>query len=254
MTELVDLITAGSIDQLFDSGEHERALAQATTSADRHTASGHALCLAMVRTTQIRILTLRGRAAETAQWLDWLENTSRDDGDIESIVIGLGTVAAARAALGRHDAAARLLTEVEASPDSRSSHFYGACLPTLVRTALNVPDPELADRLVAGVEPRFPITEHALVAVGAMLAEARDELQAAAAGYGQAAQRWQQFGVVPEQAYALLGQARCLTSLARSAEATQALHQARAIFEPLQAAPALAEIDTLLHQADALTA
>jgi class 3 adenylate cyclase/tetratricopeptide (TPR) repeat protein len=254
MTELVDLMTAGSIDLLFDSGEHEQALAQATASADRHRASGNVMCLTWSRTTQIRILILRGRAAETAPWLDSQETTCREDGDIENVVLGLGTIAAARAALGQHDAAATLLSEVEANPDSRPSQFYGTHLPTLVRTALTVAGPELADQLVAGVEPRLPVTEHALVAVGAMLAEARGELQAAAEGYAQAAQRWQQFGVVPEQAYALLGQGRCLPSLARSAEATQALEQARAIFEPLAAAPALAEIARLLHQDGALTA
>jgi hypothetical protein len=64
----------------------------------------------------------------------------------------------------------------------------------------------------------------------------------------------QQFGLIPEQAYALLGQGRCLTALDQPAEATRALVQAREIFDTLKAAPALAETDALLHQAGALTA
>ena len=124
----------------------------------------------------------------------------------------------------------------------------------MVRTALTIGNPELAERLVAGVEPRTTIAEHALVAVHAALAEAGGDAQAAADGYAEAAERWQQFGVIPEQAYALLGQGRCLTALGQPAEATRALVQAREIFDTLKAAPALAETDALLDQASALTA
>ncbi len=124
----------------------------------------------------------------------------------------------------------------------------------MVRTALAIGNPELAERLVTGVEPRTTIAEHALVAVHAALAEASGDAQAAADCYAQTAERFQQVGVIPEQAYALLGQGRCLTALGRRTEATRALVQARELFETLKAAPALAEIDALLDQAGALTA
>jgi hypothetical protein len=65
--------------------------------------------------------------------------------------------------------------------------------------------------------------------------------------------RWQAFGVVPEQAFALLGQGRTLTQLDRTNEATAVLQQAREIFTQLKAAPALAEVDQLLGQATALS-
>ena len=45
----------------------------------------------------------------------------------------------------------------------------------------------------------------------------------AAEGYAEAAGRWERFGVVPEQAFALLGQGRCLTALGQATEATHAL-------------------------------
>jgi hypothetical protein len=61
------------------------------------------------------------------------------------------------------------------------------------------------------------------------------------------------FGVVPEQAFALLGQGRCLLGLSRPNEAAPILQHARKIFERLQAAPALAETDALLAQATALS-
>jgi hypothetical protein len=122
----------------------------------------------------------------------------------------------------------------------------------LVRTAAGLGDHGLALRLVAGVEATNPQAEHALAASNAILAEAQGDLPAAE-GYAEAADRWRQFGVVPEEAFALLGQGRCLAALGCPADATQPLRQARDIFGTLQAAPALAEIDALLQQATALS-
>ena len=75
---------------------------------------------------------------------------------------------------------------------------------------------------MSGLEPRTPYAEHALVAANAALTEARGDLQAAADAYADAADRWERFGVVPEQAFALLGQGRCLLGLSRPTEATRA--------------------------------
>jgi hypothetical protein len=85
------------------------------------------------------------------------------------------------------------------------------------------------------------------------LAEARGAHQPAADAYVGAAERWERFGVVPEQGLALLGQGRCLLALGRPADATHALRTAREIFHMLKAAPALAETDALLQQASAIS-
>jgi len=122
-----------------------------------------------------------------------------------------------------------------------------------VRTALQIGEPALAERLVAGLEPRYPYAEHALVAANAALTEARGDLPAASDAYADAADRWERFGVVTEQGFALLGQGRCLIGLSRPTEAALVLQHAREIFERLQAAPALAETDELLAQATALS-
>ncbi len=106
---------------------------------------------------------------------------------------------------------------------------------------------------MSGYEPRYPYREHGLVAAGAALTEARGDLQAAAEGYADAADRWDRFGVVTEQAFALLGQGRCLVGLSRPTEASPVLQRARKIFDRVHAAPALAETDALLQQATALS-
>jgi hypothetical protein len=119
----------------------------------------------------------------------------------------------------------------------------------MVRTALQIGEPALAERLVDGLEPRYPSAEHALVAANAALTEARGDRSSAADAYADAADRWERFGVVTEQAFALLGQGRCLLGLSRPTEASAVLQHAREIFERLQAAPALAETDELLAAA-----
>ena len=158
------------------------------------------------------------------------------------------------AGLGQGEVAAALLTEIESYPGAREQQpNYNIMLPTMVRTALGIGEPALAERLVAGLEPRYPYAEHAVVAANAALTEARGDLSSAADAYADAADRWERFGVVPEQAFALLGQGRCLIGLSRPTEAAPVLQHAREIFERLQAAPALAETDALLAQATALS-
>ena len=85
------------------------------------------------------------------------------------------------------------------------------------------------------------------------LTEAQGNVQAACEDYAETAQRWRRFGVVPEQAYALLGQGRCLAGLGRPTEGTVALQEGRRIFGTLKAVSALAEIDSLLAGAIAIT-
>jgi hypothetical protein len=103
------------------------------------------------------------------------------------------------------------------------------------------------------VDVRTPYAQHALVSVHAALAEADGELETALTGYEDASGRWERFGVVPEQGFALLGQGRCLLGLARPIDAVPVLQRAREIFERLGAAPALAETDSLLQQATPLS-
>jgi hypothetical protein len=104
---------------------------------------------------------------------------------------------------------------------------------------------------MAAPETRTPYAKHALLAAEATMSEAHGDLQAAAEAHADAADRWDRFGVVPEQAFALLGQGRCLIGLSRPTEAATVLQHARGIFTRLQAAPALAETDALLQQATA---
>jgi tetratricopeptide (TPR) repeat protein len=250
----VSWMTLGMFEALVELGEVDQALAGAEGYIGRLQGGADVVDLVMARTLLAWILALRGRSEQlTAASLDWLETNARGLQEPQWLILALGASALARLALGQAPAAAALLSEVEAYPGARKDPNYVIALPSTVRTALALDQPELAERLVAGVEPRWPYSEHALVSANAALAEAQGDLAGAVEGYADAARRWQSFGVVPEHAFALLGQGRCLTALGRTSEATPVLHQARDIFTRLQAAPALGEVDQLLGQATALS-
>ena len=155
------------------------------------------------------------------------------------VIIGVGSAALGAPLLGPDEATASLLVRIEMTAGTRETLSYSVYLPALVRTTLGISDTALAERLVGGLEPRYPYSEHTLVAANAALIEAHGDLEAAAEGYADAADRWERFGIVSEQAFALLGHGRCLLGLSRPTEAARVLELARTIFEQLGAAPAI---------------
>jgi hypothetical protein len=232
---------------LTDLGRLDEALEAAARVAGAHEAAEPSLDLWGVRAAQARILTMRGRAAEATGWLDGLESST--PGAADFVVLGLGASALVRAATGDEPSAASLLNEIARSAAARGTEYYAQFLPALVRTALATGDSALAERLTADVDGGVPYHQHAFVVAIAALTEARGGHDAAALGYADAAGRWGRFGVVPERAFALLGEGRCLVELNRAAEAVPVLREARGIFAELGAAPALAETDALLQKA-----
>ena len=122
-----------------------------------------------------------------------------------------------------------------------------------MRTALAIGDPELARRLIETVEPTTPLADNALCACRAQLGEAEGDLGAAVDTYSEAAERWRHFGNVPERAYALLGEGRCLSALGKP-EAEEPLRNARDLFASMGYRPALAETEALLSRTQAAAA
>ena len=165
-------------------------------------------------------------------------------------VLALATAAAAQLAADQPEQARALLAELEQTPGAQQTPYYARQLPWMVRTALAAGNPRLAHKLTDMLEPLFPLHEHALCAARAQLAENAGNHAEAATLYAEAAARWQQFGNVPEHAYALLGQGRCLLALA-DPTAEQPLRQAAELFGSMGYRPALAETNALLEQATA---
>jgi class 3 adenylate cyclase/tetratricopeptide (TPR) repeat protein len=252
ITEMVEWTTGGSLMTSLDSGQldHVHQIAARLGAGPSNASVSMVNITASVAVTRLQVL--RGNAAAVADWLDWLETVARDTRDPQEVVMALASTAMARAALNRSDIALTLLAEVEAFGGAQKTAFYAPALPGMVRTAVTLGELDLAGRLVDGVETLIPYAEHAVVAAGAALAEAHGDVSAAVDMYADAARRWQRFGVRPEEAFALLGQGRCLVRLGRASDAAPILGQARAIFERLGAAPALADTDALLADAAAI--
>ena len=152
-----------------------------------------------------------------------------------TLITGLLASAKVRADVGQHDAAAALLQEIAAYPGATESVDYAASLPGILRIAVRVGDLALAERIASGAEGKHPYGRNGIVASDAILSEARGDLESAAPLYADAAARWERFGVVPEHAFALLGQGRCLVELDRAADAIPVLQRARELFEPMGA-------------------
>ena len=100
-------------------------------------------------------------------------------------------------------------------------------IASLVRASLELDEPGLAESILGGFPARNPYAQNAAVAAKAAIHEARGDLAAAIEGYGDAAERWSSFEVVPELAFALLGQGRSRVASGRAAEAAEPLARAR---------------------------
>jgi class 3 adenylate cyclase/tetratricopeptide (TPR) repeat protein len=251
LTEMAEWATTSTLSPRFDTGEPELAITLAGHLTQRF--QSDQATLVEVRSVEARIHTLRGRPALAADYLEWLETTSRDTAAAEILVSGLSSAAITHAGLGNATHAIAVLSELAATPDTRDNSMYAAYLPALVRTAVGLNQHDTAQSLAMDYRPHTPYAQHALITTTAALAEASGDHDAAADGYADAAGRWERFGVIPEHAYALQGHGRCLINLCQPHAAAPVLHQARALFDRLGAIPALAETDTLLEQATALS-
>ena len=250
VTEARRHLAAESLLYLAASGRPAEALAEAASLRAELEASG-AVALIYVLSAQLLLHAERGDPELGSPDAERLSASARETTELQLISVGLPAAARMLLARGRPAEAARLLAELEHTPDIRRDPNYAASLPALVRCALGVGDAVLAARLAAGVESLAPLHEHALRAASAQLAETRNEHAEAAGLYADAAGRWREFGDVPERAYALLGQGRCLQVL-RDPAAGESLHEARALFGSLGYGPALAETEALLGEAERL--
>jgi hypothetical protein len=202
-----------------------------------------------LRELQLRLHAERG-IPEQAPAPDKLVSAVRDIG-LPSMISG-AFAAAAQLLLARRESeqSRALLHELDRLDANHADVGYASVLPCLLRVALALDDRPLAERLSADVEPVSPLHEHAVASARAQLAEAAGEHPEAAELYADAAERWRQFGNVPERAYALLGQGRCQRALGESG-ADEPLRAARELFASMGYMPALAETEALLGESEA---
>ncbi len=244
LTELAQLVATGRCGVLLELGRLDEALSQTQRLAPALRESGNLISLCELRASQARALAEQGRNAR-AEAEEALK-LARDSQD--RLLLAFAGAAAAPALLAAGSSAtARALIDEIAAADNHQNPEYGLLLPTLTRAAAQAGEPDLVARLADDVPDTLPIQQHALCASRAHVAEHAGEFAEAAALYAEAAGRWQQFGNVPERAYSLLGEGRCLLALGRPS-ADVPLRQARKLFASMGYRPTLAEAEALLEQ------
>jgi class 3 adenylate cyclase len=239
----------GLVDDLLWAGEWDEALAEVDGLLPDLEQTEDVRDLLWVRTNQLLLLACRGEYAAAEPLLDWVEEKAGATEEPCAGACGLLAVAAVRMGLGGAETSLDLLRACGETPQAAGGSDFIARLPQAVRTALAAGDADLAEVLVEGIEPIYPLGEHALVTARALLDESAGRRREAAAGFADAAARWHGFGVPYEEAQALLGEGRCLLALERAPEAAAPLEAAREIFARLGARPALGEAEQLLERA-----
>ncbi len=238
LTEIGFMLRREVLWDLADLGELDELLTVSDQLAASQEIARDQQSLMSVRWFRTYAMVLRGDAQETVPWLEWLLAEGRvvdvrhmDDGD-------LGLAAVIFAALGDHDTAVQRFTELSGTPRVGD--------PTWTRALITLGELDLAERLVPTEAPQMPVALNEYVVMKASLAEGRGEHSVALAGYGDAAQGLHDAASRMEEAFALLGQGRCLLALHRADEALPVLHRARDLFAAMGARPALAGVESLM--------
>jgi class 3 adenylate cyclase/tetratricopeptide (TPR) repeat protein len=252
MSESTQWMTAEAAGQMVRLGELDEALSALRRPTEAFEASGRVNGLVRCLAVRAVALTYRGRAPEALPGIDRAVEAAPAATAVEGLIFALQIGALVHFATGDADGARTLLGRLVDDRRATASSTYSFFLPDAVRTAVAAGDVPLAERLIESMVQAVADQRHARAAARAIVAEARGETAAAADLYAQAAQGWEEFGVVTERAFALLGQGRCLVALGRPDEATDPLRTARDLFAAMGAQPSVAETDALLQRTAAL--
>jgi tetratricopeptide (TPR) repeat protein len=239
---------AASLYTLAELGQTQEALDAIGPLADRIQAAGD-IAFTDWRGLQLQLLAECG-ASDHAPDPEELVTAARDIGLRPVIAPALAAAAQLLLAQRQPEQAKALLRELDELDPTQADLAGASQLPSLLRVVLALEDVPLAQRFATGINPVAPLDEHVLATSRAQLAEATGEHADAARLYHEAVERWHQFGNVPERAYALLGQGRCLAALGQ-ADAEQPLREARELFASMGYKPALAETEALLGETEA---
>lgn len=244
LTETTWFAAAARINNLVMTGRFDEALEQADALLPLLRASGERLQVCHVLKAQAAALAERG--VDSLPQADEALQIARDAQDPILLMYAAWGAAPAQVAAGDTSGARALLEEIVAAPVRHDSR-YAEVLPALSRAAHALSAAELVERLADGVPDTLAGQRHALTTVNAIHAEATGSHQQAAAIYAEAAERWEQFTNVLEQAHALLGKGRCL-ALIGDRRADQSLLTCRALFAHMRAEPRIAECDRLIFE------
>ena len=248
ITSMAAAIAVQNLTFLADRGRTGEVLDRAEVLAEQGEAMGDVGISIEARVTSLRAATRSG--SRTDQMLDRareLCELARPTKEPQSIAPVYAAAADAFLVHERTADARRLLEEIVRVLGAPVDPYHVANLPSLVRCALQLGEPELSDALITGAQALTPQAGYVLTTCKAQVLEGRGDHERAAATYLDAASGWERHGNLPEQAYALLGQGRCLAAIADPA-AEEPLRRAAELFSSIGYRPALAETEALIAQ------
>ncbi|MGZ4407876.1 MAG: ATP-binding protein [Gaiellaceae bacterium] len=242
LAESVQIHHASRSVFLVDSGRFDEGLAEAASVVPLLRESGNRLFEHDALAGQAVALDEQG--GEAIGVAERVLEIARATHDNAYLAFAAWAAAPALLSAGRSAEARELLAVVAENP-GHDHMEYAHHLPRLARAAAALDNDNLLDRLAAGVPVALPRQQHALLTVRAIQKERAGDYAEAAVLYEAAADRWQRFTELIEQAHALLGESRCLLALGDEG-ADVALRRARAVFEQMGARRRIDECDKLL--------
>jgi class 3 adenylate cyclase/tetratricopeptide (TPR) repeat protein len=242
-------LRASTIGPLLDLGRWEEAVALAEEAIAWDLAHGGDYLAIGCRRHVTQVLTWRGDLAAARDLANRVLPRAREIDDLQQLVPALVNAALVEQARGDRAAAVDHAREAARLTAERAGgqRFRGQHLADLVRVVA-WSDPALAGELVEDARPTATRYRLAAVTARAVLAEATGDPARAADLYAEAAEGWEAYGQVLEQAMALLGRGRCLARLGRD-EAAAILRDAQERLSGLGARLFAGEVATLLDQA-----
>jgi class 3 adenylate cyclase/tetratricopeptide (TPR) repeat protein len=233
---------------LFDLGRWDELVRVAgeLIEWDRRQASGQVTVVALTYTAYV--LVCRGSSSEAQALAEEFLPRAREIRDPQVLVPAVAVVSLIEHARGNHSTAVRLVEEIEEITRDRPV-FRARHLPEALRVCVAAGAIELAEGLLDTGGHLAARHQHSVLTGRAVLTEARGRHDEASTLYGEAAERWADYGFALEQGQTSLGAGRCLVALGRRDEAAARLDAARRVFDALGARPLLAEADRLQARA-----
>jgi class 3 adenylate cyclase len=237
------MIGAVRLEVLFHAGRWQDLLADSETLLESVEAQGDRWGRLTASFPRAWVLSLTGRIDETESLIkDLVEDAAQMDLGADFA----GSWIRVLRARDRTDEAGRVLEEVITNAE-RERLPLRETLGDLAREAIAIGRHDLLERCHGLCAGDLAIIRNGRQTLTALRAEAAGQDADAATAFAAAADAWSGFGNAFESAHAMFGRGRCLL---RSGDPNgrTSMHEARSVFEALDAAPAVADVDARLAQ------
>ena len=214
---------------LYDLGRWDELIEIAGEIEREAAARDWSQIASLAQPQRVKVVLFRSDADRAAEISEANLPAARRVGDPQLLIPALESQALVSSRRGEPQRVIESLLEMERiTAETTPLILSGAA--EAVRLAVGAGDLDLAHRLQAGNRGYAGRSQIILATGAAILAEAEGRLDEAVAAYLDAATRWEAYGNVIEQGYALTAAGRCLIGLARGREAVEPLRAARELF------------------------